>query len=59
MVVFPCSGTAYAAKEAATYRFDYPPDIRRGIYMTNAIESAYMVGRKPTKNRPRFLEMKR
>ncbi|MBU6470499.1 MAG: transposase [Gammaproteobacteria bacterium] len=31
--------------------FDYPADIRRGIYTTNAIESLYSAIRKPTRKR--------
>ena len=34
--------------------FDYPPDIRRIIYTTNAIESMNMSLRKVTKNRAAF-----
>jgi putative transposase len=34
--------------------FDYPPDIRRVIYTTNAIESLNMSLRKVTKNRASF-----
>ena len=34
--------------------FDYPPDIRRIIYTTNAIESVNMSLRKVTKNRASF-----
>jgi transposase-like protein len=34
--------------------FDYPPDIRRVIYTTNAIESLNMGLRKVTKNRGSF-----
>ena len=35
--------------------FDYPPDIRKVIYMTNAIESVNMSLRKITKTRGSFL----
>lgn len=34
--------------------FDYPPEIRKVIYTTNAIESVYMSLRKITKNRGSF-----
>jgi putative transposase len=34
--------------------FDYPPEIRRVIYTTNAIESVNMGLRKVTKNRASF-----
>jgi len=34
--------------------FDFPPDIRRIIYTTNAIESVNMSLRKITKNRAAF-----
>jgi putative transposase len=34
--------------------FDYPPEIRRIIYTTNAIESINMSLRKVTKNRASF-----
>lgn len=34
--------------------FDYPPEIRRVIYTTNAIESVNMSFRKITKNRGSF-----
>ena len=39
--------------------FDYPPEIRKVIYMTNAIESVNMSLRKITKNRARFQAMRR
>jgi putative transposase len=34
--------------------FDYPPEIRKVIYPTNAIESVNMSLRKTTKNRDSF-----
>lgn len=34
--------------------YDYPPDIRKAIYMTNAIESLNSVVRKATRNRKVF-----
>ena len=37
-----------------TLFFDYPPEIRRIIYTTNAIESVNMSLRKVTKNRGSF-----
>ena len=44
-----------AAQLAAhTPFFDYPPEIRKDIYTTNAIESLNMSLRKITKNRGSF-----
>jgi putative transposase len=40
--------------ERITPLFSYPPDIRRAIYTTNAIESVNMSLRKVTKNRGSF-----
>lgn len=37
--------------------FDYPPEIRRVIYTTNAIESLNSVIRKATRQRKVFLQM--
>ena len=41
--------------ERITPLFSYPPDIRKAIYTTNAIESVNMSLRKVTKNRGSFL----
>jgi transposase-like protein len=40
--------------ERITPFFDYPPEVRRIIYTTNAIESVNMSLRKITKNRGAF-----
>ncbi|SEA84904.1 Transposase and inactivated derivatives, partial [Desulfuromusa kysingii] len=40
--------------ERITPLFSYPPDIRKAIYTTNAIESVNMSLRKVTKNRGSF-----
>ena len=40
--------------ECLTPLFSYPPDIRKAIYTTNAIESVNMSLRKVTKNRGSF-----
>jgi putative transposase len=52
---YPSIGQSWRRNwERITPFFDYPPEIRRVIYTTNAIESVNMSLRKITKNRGSF-----
>ena len=50
----PLQRNCHAVSPSFARFFDYPPEIRKVIYTTNAIESVNMSLRKLTKNRGSF-----